>query len=121
MNSNKWLKYNFWISEFVVLFLSNIYCRKTSQGDIYVLLVLGIVMLISSQFCFFYIFKMLETPLKHHWILIIVLSYILAHISVVILNYVFLNKSHEVNFLVVLIDGLLLLPTLVSINGLNRQ
>ena len=110
-NKDRFIKRNFWISEFLILTLSNYYSRLENWNlpSIFVTL---LIIIINIQYCMIHVKWLKERLVKWNHILFVETSYVLANVYIVLADIFWLDSS-EINFGFVLILAVILCPMVV--------
>lgn len=96
-NLKKIVNANFWISEFLILMLSN-HFRWIEALDIIGAMVLLLLLLITAQYCMLHMRVLNKCGFRWYYILFLESSYVLATMYIVIGNMFWFAHSYQVNF-----------------------
>lgn len=111
-NKNTFLNKNFWISEILILTLSNYY-RWMEQWNLIGVLITLLILLINIQYCILHVKKLHESLVKWYHILFIELSYVFSNMCIVLANMFWLAHSYEINFGFLIILTIILCPMVI--------
>ena len=108
------LNLDFWISEFLVLILSNYY-RWMEQWDLAGIIIAASIFLITGQYCILHA-KEMRRKIAWPYIILLEISYTLANLYITLSNMFWFTRSYQTNLLFVLILTVILCP-MITLNS----
>lgn len=108
----KLINANFWISEFVILLLSNYY-RWIDRWTIVCTFITLMIVLINVQYCVLHMRKLFKSRVKWYIIVLLELSFTIANVITVLSNMFCLARSYQVHLGFIAILTVLLCPMIV--------
>ena len=114
---NRLLKLDFWISEFVILLLSN-YFRWMDEWNRMGVCVVAVIFIVTIQYGLLHTKSMiLRKTYKWYHKLFVELCYLLSMIFILIGNVFWFKESSQIHFAFIGVLALLLAPTIGSYQG----
>ena len=112
---NKIIKIDFWITEFLILLISNYY-RWMTEWNTIGLVVSIVIFFIWLQYCVIHIKQLVGYSVKLSVIVLVELCFVASIICTILVNRYLLCESHEINFPFILVLTVLISP-MVLINS----